>query len=72
MNTVETRRQSKALRISATSIDRSLTPERRKQRLRDGAGTKPGALLKKRIPPRTFAEWDEQCLWFCGDRSGGP
>ena len=24
------------------------------------AGTKPGTLLKKQIPIRTFAEWDEQ------------
>jgi len=28
--------------------------------LRGRAGTKPGTLLKKQIPIRTFAEWDEQ------------
>ena len=52
--------RAKLLRISAASIDRLLEPERRKQQLRGRAGTKPGTLLKKQIPIRTFAEWDEQ------------
>lgn len=54
----ETRK--KLLRISAASIDRLLQPERRKYELRGRSGTKPGTLLKKQIPIRTFAEWDEQ------------
>ena len=52
--------RAKLLRISAASIDRLLRPERRKYEWRGRAGTKPGTLLKKQIPIRTFAEWDEQ------------
>lgn len=52
--------RAKLLRISAASVDRLLKPERRKQALRGRAGTKPGTLLKKQIPIRTFADWDEQ------------
>ena len=52
--------KTKLLRISAASIDRLLTTERRKYELRGRAGTKPGTLLKKQIPIRTFAEWNEQ------------
>ena len=51
--------RTKLLRISAASIDRLLKPERRKYELRGRGGTKPGTLLKKQIPIRTFAEWDE-------------
>ena len=56
--------RAKLLRVSAASIDRLLKPERRKYELRGRAGTKPGTLLKKQIPIRTFAEWDEQCPGF--------
>jgi hypothetical protein len=52
--------RAKLLRVSAASIDRLLQPERRKYELRGRSGTKPGTLLKKQIPIRTFAEWDEQ------------
>ena len=52
--------RAKLLRISAASIDRLLQAERRKHELRGRAGTKPGTLLKKQIPIRTFADWDEQ------------
>ena len=52
--------RAKLLRISAASIDRLLKPERRKYELRGRAGTKPGTLLKKQIPIRTFAQWDER------------
>jgi hypothetical protein len=41
-----------------------LRTERRKYEFRGRAGTKPGTLLKKQIPIRTFAEWDEQCPGF--------
>jgi hypothetical protein len=51
--------KQKLLRISASSIDRLLQPERRKQQLRRRAHTKPGTLLKHQIPIRTFAEWDD-------------
>jgi Transposase and inactivated derivatives, IS30 family len=52
--------KEKLLRISATTVDRLLQPERRKQQLRRRAHTKPGTLLKHQIPIRTFAEWNEQ------------
>jgi hypothetical protein len=52
--------RAKLLRISAATIDRLLKPERRKHELRGRSGTKPGTLLKKQIPIRTFAEWDDQ------------
>ncbi len=52
--------RAKLVRISAATIDRLLKSERRKHELRGRSGTKPGTLLKKQIPIRTFAEWDDQ------------
>jgi len=52
--------RAKLLRISAASIDRLLRAERRKHELRGRGRTKPGTLLKKQIPLRTFSEWNEQ------------
>src|SRR5262245_13541421 len=52
--------RAKLLRISAATIDRLLKPERRQYELRGRGGTKPGTLLKKQIPIRTFTDWDEQ------------
>jgi hypothetical protein len=52
--------KEKLLAISASTIDRLLKPE--KDRYRPGKGrkgTKPGTLLKKSIPIRTFADWDD-------------
>ncbi len=56
----DARSREKLLKISAATIDRLLAPERRKQQLRGRARTKPGTLLKKQIPLRTFSEWNEQ------------
>jgi hypothetical protein len=51
----------KLLAISASTIDRLLKPEKDRYRLGKGRkGTKPGTLLKKAIPIRTFADWDEK------------
>ena len=52
--------RAKLLRISAATIDRLLRAERRKHELRGRGRTKPGTLLKKQIPLRTFSEWNEQ------------
>jgi hypothetical protein len=52
--------RTKLLGISAATIDRLLKPARRQHELRGRSGTKPGTLLKKQIPIRTFAEWDDQ------------
>ena len=57
---IEPEVRAKLLRISAASIDRLLRTERRKHELRGRGGTKPGTLLKKQIPLRTFSEWNEQ------------
>ena len=48
----------KLLAISASTIDRLLKPEKDRFRLGKGrSGTKPGSLLKKAIPIRTFADF---------------
>ena len=57
--------REKLLRISAATIDRSLAPDRRRLRVRGRQGTKPGSILKRQIPIRTFAEWDERRPGFC-------
>lgn len=56
--------RKKLLAISASTIDRLLTPERRKWELRGRSGTKPGTLLKHQIPIRTFTEWNENKAGF--------
>lgn len=51
--------RAKLLRVSAATIDRLLAPERRRLQVKGRSGTKPGSLLRAKIPIRTFAEWDE-------------
>jgi hypothetical protein len=46
--------------MSASTIDRLTAGERRKQTIKGRSNTKPGTLLKKQIPIRTFSDWDEQ------------
>ena len=55
--TGETR--DKITSISAATIDRILTPQRKHLNGRGISTTKPGTLLKKQIPIRTFADWTE-------------
>lgn len=55
----------KLLRVSAATIDRMLATERYRLRVRGRQGTKPGRILKRQIPIRTFAEWDEARPGFC-------
>jgi hypothetical protein len=52
--------RGKLVRISASTIDRLLRPERRGMELKPRAKTKPGTLLKHQIPIRTFSQWDER------------
>ena len=53
--------KQKLLLVSVSTIDRLLKPEKDRYRLGKGrSGTKPGSLLKKAIPIRTFADWDEK------------
>lgn len=57
--------RTKLLSISAATIDRALAPERARLRVRGRSGTKPGSLLRRQIPIRTFAEWDDRAPGFC-------
>ena len=50
--------------MSAATIDRVLAPDRKRMALKGRSGTKPGALLRTRIPIRTFADWDATCPGF--------
>jgi hypothetical protein len=66
------------LKISSASIDRCLYPVRIKSP-HGLSTTKPGSLLKKLIPVRTFTEWDEERPGFmeidlvahCGNTTEG-
>lgn len=52
--------QQKLLQISPATIDRILTPERKKLVLKGRSHTRAGTLLKHQIPIRTFFTWDER------------
>jgi len=57
--------REKLFKISASTIDRLLKKEKEKFRLGKGhSGTKPGTLLKKSIPIRTFSDWDDAVPGF--------
>jgi hypothetical protein len=66
------------LHISRSSIDRCLAPVRFHQP-HGRSTTKPGSLLKKQIPIRTFADWNEDspgfleidCVAHCGEDISG-
>ncbi len=57
--------RSKLLQISSATIDRALAPERARLRVKGRSGTKPGSILRRQIPIRTFAEWDDARPGFC-------
>lgn len=57
--------RAKLLQISAATIDRVLAPERAKLRMKGRSGTKPGSILRRQIPIRTFADWDDARPGFC-------
>jgi len=67
------------LRMSRATVDRLLKPARTRHPRRGLSTTKPGAFLKKAIPVRTFADWDDVQPGFleldlvahCGDSAGG-
>ena len=62
---VDSEVRAKLVRMSAATIDRALAPERARLRVKGRSGTKPGTLLKRQIPIRTFAEWNETSPGFC-------
>ncbi len=45
-------------RVSPATADRLLAHERKRLQIKGRSGTKPGSLLKNKIPIRTFADWD--------------
>ena len=45
--------------MSAATIDRRLAPDRQGLQLKGRSHTKPGSLLKSKIPMRTWADWDD-------------
>jgi len=51
--------REKLLSISAATIDRMLEQRKKRMRLKARSVTKPGTLLKQKIPVRTFAGWDD-------------
>jgi hypothetical protein len=54
--------KKKLLRISASTIDRILKPERKKYQLKGRSFTKPGTLLKNQIPIRNRQSHYKPCL----------
>ena len=51
--------RERLMEISAATIDRVLAAEKKKYQLKGRSLTKPGTLLKHRIPIKRFAEWQE-------------
>lgn len=70
--------RQRLLKMSAATADRLLRSERT-QRKKSISTTRPGALLKKQIPIRTFSDWNDVTPGFveadlvahCGDRANG-
>lgn len=56
--------RARLLKISASTIDRLLSEDKRRMRLKGRGGTKPGTLLRRQVPIRTFADCDEACPGF--------
>jgi len=67
------------LQLSPATVDRLLRSERQGHKKRGLGTTKPGTLLKKQIPVRTFADWNETQAGFlevdlvahCGSSTDG-
>jgi len=70
--------KTQLLQMSRATIDRCLQPVRFEKR-KGLSTTKPGSLLKRQIPVRTFADWDDAQPGFmevdlvahCGDSASG-
>jgi len=61
---LSTKVREKLFKISAATIDRMLVETRKRYRIKGRSTTRPGSLLKKSIPIRTFADWDEKVPSF--------
>lgn len=51
--------RDKLLAVSPATADRLLKAERKKSQVKGSSLTHPGSLLKRQIPIRTFADWDD-------------
>lgn len=56
--------RSRLLSMSASTADRLLASERKKLELKSRARTRPGSLLKHKIPVKTFADWNDTRVGF--------
>jgi len=52
--------RARLMTVSAATIDRLLSQDRRSYTLKGRSRTKPGSLLRSQVAVRTFAEWDEK------------
>ena len=52
------------LQISASTIDRLLTHDRKRINIKGRSRTKPGSLLKHQIPIKTWRDWDNATPGF--------
>jgi hypothetical protein len=57
--------KKKLSKISRSTVERLLTEERKKHKLKGKCTTKKGTLLKNQIPVRVFWRWDEKQPGFC-------
>ncbi|MCL2879411.1 MAG: transposase [Treponema sp.] len=57
--------KKKLATISRSTVERLLTKERKKHKLKGKSTTKKGTLLKNQIPVRRFWAWDEKQPGFC-------
>jgi len=65
--------------MSPATIDRLLAPVRKSLQIKGRSTTKPGTLLKHKIPIRKFADWNDTKPGFleidllppCGESTGG-
>jgi len=57
--------KKKLATISRSTVERLLTEERKKYKLKGKSTTKKGTLLKNQIPVRRFWAWDEKQPGFC-------
>ncbi len=58
------KQRQRLIKISPSTIDRLLTHYNKRPKIKGHSYTKPGTLLKTRIPIRTFADWNENKVGF--------
>lgn len=61
---VDEQTRAKLLAVSPATVDRLLKAERKKNQIKGSSLTHPGSLLKRQIPIRTFADWNDVAPGF--------